>query len=228
MWSIDLAPADDAQAACAAVLSPEERARAARFLRSGDRARFIASHAALRLVLAYALGSEPRALAFAAGPAGKPELVGAGLAFNLSHSGDRALVGLSTQARIGCDLEALRPVPDAIRIARSTFAADEAAGLAALPPAARDRAFMAVWTRKEAIVKAIGAGLSMPLDRFSVSLPPGPATLLRISGGREEPADWTLAHLEPGPGYIGAAAIAQAHAPLRLHALPPGWPRLIG
>jgi 4'-phosphopantetheinyl transferase len=228
IWTIDLARAEGWTEACSGVLSPEERARAARYLRAEDRARFVASHAALRLILARALDAEPRALAFVAGPSGKPGLAGAGLAFNLSHSGTRALVGLSTEARIGVDLEVLRPMPDALRIARSTFAPDEAQALAALPPEARDRAFMAVWTRKEAIVKAIGAGLSMPLDRFSVSLPPGPATLLRMAGAPDAPADWTLHHLEPGPGTIGAAAIARAHAPVALCALPATWPHRLG
>ena len=228
VWTIDLAQAEGWAQACSGVLSPEERARAARFLRAEDRARFVASHAALRLILARALAADPRALAFVPGPAGKPGLAGTRLAFNLSHSGTRALVGLSTEACIGVDLEVLRPMPDGVRIARNTFAPDEAEALAALPPAARDRAFMAVWTRKEAVVKAIGAGLSMPLDRFSVSLPPGPAALLRIAGGPETPADWTLHHLEPGPGTIGAAAVARAHTPLALRALPPTWPHQLG
>ena len=120
VWSVDLALSEARLARCGAWLSPDEAARADRFLRAEDRDRYRASHAALRLILARALGVAAGALAFAAGPAGKPELAGAqagSLRFNLSHSGTRALVGVSLEAAIGVDVEALRPIPDALRIA---------------------------------------------------------------------------------------------------------------
>ncbi|WP_336485732.1 4'-phosphopantetheinyl transferase family protein [Methylobacterium nigriterrae] len=228
VWSIDLRAAEARLAACGAVLSAQERARADRFQRAEDRARFLASHAALRLILGRALDADPGALAFAAEPSGKPVLAeGQAVAFNLSHSGDRALVGLSTEARIGVDVEAVRPMPDAARVARSYFAPDEAAALAALSPPALGPAFLAVWTRKEAVVKAIGAGLAMPLDRFSVSLPPGPARLLRFRDGPETAAAWTLVHLDPDSAHLGAAAVARASARPVLLALPSCWPDLL-
>ena len=224
VWTVDLALTAAEHARCERALSAEERARMARFLRPEDRARFAASHAAKRLILARALAREPGALAFAVAPGGRPDLVGTPLSFNLSHSGTRALVALSTEAPVGVDVEALRPLPDALRIARSHFAPDEVAALAQLGGEALRAAFFALWTRKEAVVKALGAGLALPLTRFSVSLPPGPPHLLRMEDG---PQAWTLAHLEPGPGTVGALAVPGSVQPPDCLALPPDWPALL-
>lgn len=224
VWSVDLALSEARLARCAAWLSPDEAARADRFLRSEDRNRYVASHAALRLILSRALGTAAAAVAFSAGAAGKPELAGphAGiLHFNLSHSGTRALVGLARIAAIGVDVEAIRPIPDALRIARAHFSASEAAALAALPLDAVGPAFTGLWTRKEAVVKALGAGLSLRLDRFTLTLPPEAPRLTGIAGG--DPKAWTLHHLEPGPGTVGTAAIRAPGAAVALCALPEDW-----
>lgn len=225
VWSVDLALSEAHLARCAARLSPEEAARADRFLRRDDRDRYRASHAALRLILGGALGVAADAIAFAAGPAGKPELAGplaGALCFNLSHSGPRALVGVSPRAAIGVDVEALRPIPDALRIARAHFAPAEAAALSALPRDMVEAAFTGLWTRKEAVAKALGTGLSLPLDRFEVTLPPDAPRLVAIAG--DGPPAWTLHHLEPGPGTVGAAAIRAPDAAVALCALADGWP----
>ena len=211
-------------ARCAALLDGEETARAARFLRRADRDRFIASHAALRSVLVHQLGLPPCALRLSADPTGRPilaEPVGTGLDFNLSHSGEVALIGLTRGAKIGVDVEASRPLPDALRIARSHFAPDEAAALEALPLDMREAAFFGLWTRKEAVVKALGVGLSQPLASFSVAVPPEPAHLLRIAGGT---APWTLATLDPGPGAFATVAVTAAGVTIRQTALPATWP----
>ncbi len=225
VWSVDLALSEARLARCEAWLSPDEAARADRFVRAEDRDRYRASHAALRLILARALGVAADALAFAVGPAGKPELVGAqagALRFNLSHSGTRALVGVSFEAAIGVDVEALRPIPDALRIARAHFTPSEAEALAARSPEAITAIFTGLWTRKEAVVKASGTGLSLPLDRFALTLPPEPPRLVAIAG--DDPEAWSLHHLEPGPGTVGTAAL---HAPglgIVRCTLPAGWP----
>ena len=226
VWIVDLALSEARLARCAAVLSPQERDRADKFLRPVDRARHTASHAALRLILARALGLDPGAIAFAAGPAGKPELAGParGLgSFNLSHSGARALVGLARGTEIGVDVEAIRPLPDALRIARAHFSSDEVAALAATASTDIERAFFGLWTRKEAVVKALGAGLSLPLDRFSVTVPPAAPRLLRMDG----PGGWTLADVETGAGTVGTVAVRAFDAAITMHRLPPNWPDAI-
>ncbi|WP_375466185.1 4'-phosphopantetheinyl transferase family protein [uncultured Methylobacterium sp.] len=225
VWTVDLALSEARLACCAALLSPEEAARVDRFLRREDGDRYRASHAALRLILAAALDAAPAEIAFTTGPAGKPELAGrlaGALRFNLSHSGTRALVGVARRTAIGVDVEALRPIPDALRIARAHFSAQEVAALAAAPRSAIEACFTGLWTRKEAVVKALGAGLSLPLDRFTLTLPPAAPRLLAIAD--DAPEAWSLHHLEPGPGTVGTAALRAADAGVALCALAPTWP----
>ncbi|WP_342163190.1 4'-phosphopantetheinyl transferase family protein [Methylobacterium sp. SD21] len=210
-------------ARCAALLSADETARADRFLREADRIRYIASHAALRVVVGRECGLPPERLRFATEPTGRPflaEPAGTDLDVNLSHSGDIALIGLVRGARIGVDVEIRRPLPDALRIARSHFAPDETAALEALLPSRREAAFFGLWTRKEAVVKALGAGLSQPLAGLSVTAPPEPARMLRIAGGT---AQWTLATLDPGPGACATVAVTAAGVAIRQRDLPAAW-----
>ncbi|GJE17272.1 4'-phosphopantetheinyl transferase family protein [Methylobacterium marchantiae] len=224
VWDIDLAPAAAHRDACLALLSDDERARTSRFLRDEDRLRYAASHAALRLVLGHRLRTDPRGLAFGTGRAGKPHLAGVwagSCRFSLSHSGSRALVGLSASAEIGVDVEEMRPMPDLLRIARAHFAASEIADLDSLAPDRLTPAFFACWTRKEAVVKATGEGLSLPLDSFSVSVSPAKAVLLSMPGGARE---WSLHTLPTAPGYAAALAVAAADAGFVRRALPPDWP----
>lgn len=226
VWNVDLALSETDLGVAQRVLSAAESLRMARFARPIDRDRYLASHAALRFILGRAIGIDPAALAFALGPSGKPEAGAAWprhLCFNLSHSGARALIGLSPTAPIGVDVEAVRPIDDALRIARGHFDPGEVAELESLDPEAVGPAFFALWTCKEAVVKALGAGLSMPLDRFAVTLPPRPAAILRIDDEATRPEDWSLRRLEPDRGYVGAVAIAERHAGCALHRLSPDW-----
>jgi 4'-phosphopantetheinyl transferase len=97
---------------------------------------------------------------------------------------------------------------DGEAIAGRFFAPAEADRLRGVAPEGRDEAFFACWTRKEAFVKAIGEGLSHPLDSFEVTLTPGePAGLLRVGGHPPDPARWTLAALPAVPGYAGALVV---------------------
>lgn len=220
---VDLPRDERAVARCAALLDGDERGRADRFMRAEDRIRFLGSHAALRVVLGRTLGTPPETVTIGRDADGRPILTGAGAGnvdFNLSHSGRYALIGLVRRGRIGVDVEVCRPLPDALRIARHHFASDEATALAALPAGSVQAAFFALWTRKEAVVKATGTGLSLPLAAFSVSVPPHPPRILRIDRG---PRAWTLA----SPFDLTAAAVTVAvdRADARIVAtrLPEGW-----
>ena len=152
-------------------------------------------------------------LRFAYGPHGKPELAApfdrAGLTFNLAHSSDLALVAVTLGATIGADIERLRPVHDLDGVAEQTFSDRERRTLLALPACDRARAFFRCWTRKEAFVKALGDGLSYPLDSFSVSLRDGdPPRLENIDGDADIALAWTILDLEPASGYAAAVAVA--------------------
>jgi 4'-phosphopantetheinyl transferase len=218
VWSIPLAQPDDLVARLTEALSPDERARAARFVFPRDRRRFAVARGALRSILAGYLGLTPSALAFAYGPRGKPRLADrADLDFNLAHSHELALCAVTAGRPVGVDVEWLRPLSDLLSVARTAFSPAELAALLAGSEAERPAAFFRCWTRKEAYIKARGDGLSLPLDAFDVSLAADePPALLANRLDPAEPARWTLHSLAPADGYLGALAVAGPPIGLRL------------
>ena len=193
-------------------LSENELTRAGRFHFKQDKMRFIVCRSVLRMILGRYLHIEPNRVQFSYGPHGKPyleETVGDGtLRFNLGHSNDIALCAFTRCREIGVDIEYIRDLPDADQIAYRFFSADEIATLNSLPVSQRPQAFFNCWTRKEAYIKAIGKGLSQPLDQFEVSLAPGaPASLLSVRGAPEEASRWSLKALTPASGYAAALAV---------------------
>jgi 4'-phosphopantetheinyl transferase len=212
VWRASLRPSEAILASLETHLSPDERARAARFRFPQHRTAFVAGRGVQREILARYTGLPPAALAYREGSHGKPELDGpaaaAGIRFNVSNSGDLALYALTLRREIGVDLEVLKPMPDGMDIAKRFFSAPENEIFAALADEVRDLAFFNCWTRKEAYIKAVGEGLSMPLDRFDVAFAPGePARILRTRGNPAEAERWTMLSLDPGPGYVGALAV---------------------
>lgn len=199
VWVVDLESAP----ATPGILSPSELARAGRFRFAKDRRGFIASHAALRQILAAYTDLHPASLDFMTLPHGKPALVSGGLQFNLSHSGELALVALAAGCELGVDIERLRAQVEMEAIARRFFSPSETEALLAYPEPERAPAFFRCWTRKEAYVKAIGGGLTISLSSFVVSLEPARAELL---SGVEAP--WTLHSLDVHPSYCAALAVA--------------------
>jgi 4'-phosphopantetheinyl transferase len=188
-----------------ALLSAAERDRLVRYRFADHQRRFQIGHGALRLILAGYLEADPASLDYRQGPRGKPYLVGDGLSFNLSHSGKLALIGVSKQ-ELGLDIEKVRHLESLTQIAQRHFSDAEYKKLDALDGQARELAFYRCWTRKEAYIKALGEGLSMALDSFDVSLGSEPE-LLACHDGRENPADWSLLDVSPGPEFVGAIAM---------------------
>jgi 4'-phosphopantetheinyl transferase len=192
-------------------LSPDERARAARFHFARDQRRFVAARALLRGLLGRYLGLDPAEVVFGYGPRGKPFLAAPprSLRFNVSHSDGLALLAFAEGRELGIDLERERPLSDAEGIAGRFFSAGEGKALFGLPEGERGRAFFRCWTRKEAFIKATGDGLSRPLDGFEVTVGPGEdARLLRVDGEPEEVGRWWLQDVEPAAGFLGALAVA--------------------
>jgi 4'-phosphopantetheinyl transferase len=190
-------------------LTPDERERAARFHFERDRRHYVAARGLLREILSLYLRQSPDSLRFSYTSYGKPyladECVGAGLRFNLSHSGELALYAVSLRRELGVDIERIRTDVEHAQIAAGFFSGPEVEALRALPAHLQREAFFICWTRKEAYIKGIGEGLSLPLDSFDVSLMPGaPASLLAVRGDAQEAARWTLHALEPGAGYHAA------------------------
>lgn len=202
------------------LLSPGERVRAARFAFDRDRRTYVMSHGILRRVLAAACRMNPARLRFRPAPRGKPELLGAppGLQFNLSHTEGFCLVGVTWGPAIGVDIERVRATDDMPQLVRHCFSLAEQREFAALPAAERCRGFFKGWTRKEAFIKAVGDGLSYPLEKFDVSLAPA-ARLLAIGGSHKAAAGWTMDALEPAPDVQAAVAVAAPNVTIRWHSL---------
>jgi 4'-phosphopantetheinyl transferase len=195
-------------------LAPDERERASRFHFERDRRRFAAARGLLREILSRYAGLPADALRFGYTSYGKPHLAeewGGGVRFNVSHSGELMLCAVGRGREVGVDIEQVRADVEHEEIAGRFFSEREVAALRALPVGLRREAFFLCWTRKEAYIKGIGEGLSLPLDSFDVSLAPGePASLLAVRGDGRAAARWTLRALEPGPGYH-AALVAEGH-----------------
>lgn len=177
VWWADLDVPAPVVESLAATLDGDELARAARFRLDHLRRRFVVSHAMVRAVLGFD-GS------FTVGPHGKPALPG-GPHFNLSHSGERAVLAVSAGAEVGVDVERVRSVGPGVA-ERIMSPAELAAWRDASDP---DRFLIEVWVRKEAVVKATGEGITRELRSLSF-------------------ADHAVVPLEIGPDYEAAAAVA--------------------
>jgi len=189
------------------VLDGKERERAERFRQSDDRRRFIAAHGGLRVLTAAALGLAPDEMGFTLGEKGKPACRQGKLEFSLSHSGGVVLIALSESLPVGVDVEEVRFFADHRAIALQYFHHGEAATLGPLEEPEATAAFFRCWTRKEAVIKALGLGLTMPLEDFQVSCRPGEAPRLLSLADYPGHPPWTLFDLVPAEGHCGALAI---------------------
>lgn len=212
VWHIALAQGHGEVRRLSALLSPDEAERAARFHFERDRRRFAVGRAALREILAEYAGVPAADLRFAYAAHGKPALTAprsaAGLRFNLSHSDEVGLCAVSLRREIGIDVERIRPLDDLDQLADQLFSPRERAALGRLTGPARVAGFFNAWTRKEAFVKALGEGLSHPLERFDVSLAPdAPARLERIDGDAERASRWWLSAVDAGGEYTAAVVV---------------------
>ena len=209
VWRIDLAAGSGLPAA-AALLSPDERERAARLLCEHKRARFIAGRSTLRRLLGHYLGAAPQALVFRYGPHGKPALVtgasAAILTFNFSHSEDLALLAVATDREVGIDIEYRHRDISIAPFARHILSENEAAALQRLPEEQHQQALLTAWTRKEAYVKALGEGLARSLKSFSAGIADDEPAVRRLedAGGRPQP--WSFVPLTVHPDYLACVA----------------------
>ena len=156
-------------------MSPDEARQSQRFLREGDRQRYVLTRGVARGVLAGYTGETPSALAFATQEFGKPVLLAApGVEapphFNLSHTRGLVVLAVCREAEIGVDVESIDRSLDPLRLAARHFSPSEREALAATPDAQRHERFFELWTLKEAYAKALGQGLNLDLQSFSVEL----------------------------------------------------------
>jgi 4'-phosphopantetheinyl transferase len=214
VWTARLVDDRRVTAALLPLLSREERVRAREFAFEHDRMRFIQAHGSVRGILSEYAKAGAATLTFARNRNGKPCLApqanGRKLQFSLSHSGDCCMVAVRLDQPIGIDVEKIRDLPRAIDIAQAYFAPAESRALNGLQGTARRDAFFALWTHKEATVKALGVSLAPNLGGVAFDLDPaGGAHLVAWDGDQSVARSWSVLRLAPAPGYVGALATAR-------------------
>ncbi len=227
VWAVPLRVDAATRAAYEALLAPDERARAARLVVPGKREQSIVARGALRTLLGAYAGVPPAAVELRYEEHGRPRLAGPAFArhvtFNVTHSGDLALVACTRAGELGVDVERRDPRVEFLAVGRRFFSASEHATLATCAGAALEHAFFRCWTRKEAYLKARGTGLRLPLDAFDVTLAAGePPRLVATRFDPPDTAAWTLTELVPASGYVGALCADGGARRIALHAFAPG------
>jgi 4'-phosphopantetheinyl transferase len=194
-----------------ALLSREERREASRFRFVRDRSSFVTARAAARRYLAVQLGTAPHRVTIVRDSAGRPRLRGNAaddIDFNISHSGSLAAVALSCGRRIGVDVERRRADRDLRSLVPDVMGPCEREMLHELDDARFVRAFYACWTRKEAIVKAIGAGIGYPLTGIDLpALPAGGVVRVAAQGLKGTEQAWSVRTLERSDGFTLSVAL---------------------
>ena len=223
LWAVRFDASEQHFEQCRQWLDAGERERAARFHFERHARVFTLGRASLRALIGAYLGRRPESIRFRYGAKGKPSLDepgSEGFLFNFSNSGPFGLYGFTWGCELGVDVEELRPVPEIEAIAARFFARDEVSDLMSLPEAERPRAFHSCWTRKEAYIKAVGDGLSVPLDSFRVTLLPGdPPRMTQLNGSEQAARGWTLQDVSPTPEHAGALAYPDRPRPLVVNSL---------
>tara|TARA_R110001599_G_scaffold205618_1_gene402935 strand:- start:42 stop:764 length:723 start_codon:yes stop_codon:yes gene_type:complete len=222
LWIASLkAPSAAALASDLAVLDANERDRVDAFRLTADAQCWLRSRATTKRILGRYLQCAPVEVQFTYSPQGRPAVrtgtQSAGPNFNLSHSGDTLLLAVSKSCAVGIDIEQIRPLDDISAIAARFFASREVRVLMAFPQELRLAAFFRCWSRKEAVIKFDGAGLSLPLDAFEVSLHDEPHSHVQWTASwKERQAPLEIIDVTTSVDHAAALAVP-AGIPVELH-----------
>jgi 4'-phosphopantetheinyl transferase len=212
VWRASLDQPADMIAKFAPFLSHDEYQRAERFHRPSDRRRFIAGRGILRKIISAYLALAPDEAQFTYNEYGKPFILTdqnrGELSFNLSHSNGMALYAVTRRRRVGVDVEYMRDDFATLEVAERFFSKHEFEALKAVASDQRTKAFFNCWSRKESYIKAIGMGVSYPLDGFTVSMASNVApALLKVDADAAEAARWKMYELDVAEGYAAALIV---------------------
>jgi 4'-phosphopantetheinyl transferase len=225
VWRVELADAAGLLHTYAPLLTVEEHDRAER-LRSGQvREQFLIGRACLRILLGNALGVDACQVPIQSGPNGKPGTPVIGdqsISFNIAHSHGTILIALRRQGAVGVDVEHINRATEIMDIAQSSFTAEETARLAGCAEEEeRRQAFYRCWTQKEAVVKADGRGLAMPLSAFEVPVDPASSSPVTVQGPSNGSSTiYLVSDLSLGDGIAGAIALESPDCRLSLLTFP--------
>ena len=220
-WAIPLIVSQNGWDDLWATLAPAERGKANDFRFEDPRRRFVIARGALRRLLGAYLGVPPADVELTSDPNGKPHLASGhdvtDLRFNVSHSGDLALVAIAAGCEIGIDVERVHKVGQMEQIARRFFHPAEAEAVLATPEAERNAAFLRCWTAKEAILKAIGTGITGSLANIQVPIGNSWQGWIELPGNlsTNETSRCWLQQLTPQDEYLAAIACVESQRLIR-------------
>ncbi|HLX69138.1 MAG TPA: 4'-phosphopantetheinyl transferase superfamily protein [Verrucomicrobiae bacterium] len=223
VWAAPLGVEADPRAAFARTLSPDETARAQRFKFEKHRNRFIAGRGVLREILTRYLQIKPEELRFDYSANGKPGFAAGvesgGIHFNLAHSEDLALIAVTRIGPVGVDVECVREMKDMDELVERFFSVRENERFQRVAASEKAAAFFNLWTRKEALLKATGEGITRSLSLVEVSFLAGePARLVAVAGDVEKAKEWSLKELAPAAGFVGALAVRNERMKIKVFA----------
>jgi 4'-phosphopantetheinyl transferase len=215
VW-IATVPAPTAVANLARILSPDEVARAERYHKPESAATFIVARAILRALLAEYLATAPSSIRFAYSATGRPsvEYPRTDIDVSIAHSANTILIGASRRRRLGVDIEYIFPTFDFSEVAASAFGQEEQMILDSVRDSQRRRLFFTLWTAREALAKACGAGLMTPLSELGLSLKYSPDGAVQVMHNNAEPYQCVI--LTPLHNYAAAVAYTGSACATRL------------
>jgi 4'-phosphopantetheinyl transferase len=225
VWKIALDASHHTLETLRTTLDPSELHRASRFRFRADERRFIIGRSALRIILSRYVGMAPNKITFLYNSYGKPELPEHpnthAIHFNISHSGELALIGICHKRRVGIDVERLDRAVRIQAIADRYFSPEESKAIRSLPPEQQRLAFFRCWTAKEAYLKALGVGLYGSLNNnLRTSICHGnTAPISRFVNGNPEHGSWTLKPLDVEKNYVATLALEGDDGQLSFHEL---------
>ena len=188
-------------------LSNLEQSRASKFRFEIHKNKYIIRTGILRILLSNYRMCQPNEIEFKIGEFGKPKLTNSDLAFNLSHSKNKAIIAIAINLQLGIDIEYIDEKIKAKEIAGNFFSNEEIKQLCALEDVKLADGFFNIWTKKEAFIKAIGTGLTYPLDAFDVSLDNSEQkALTRLDNSFTEAQKWNLFSIKTFNNFKGALA----------------------
>lgn len=211
VWMVDVPSNKVNEVAFFSLLSKDEKERANRFRFEKDRLIYVTAKAILRKLIGQYLNIDPTNIIFQYYKKGKPYINSKeDLKFNVSHSGDKVLIGFSLQHEMGVDIEYNKRKVKLKEVAKRFFSQTEYEKMVQLPKSQWRTAFFNCWTRKEAFIKAKGGGLSIPLDQFEVTLIPNEKPALQIiRWDQEDVPNWDLQTFDYETDYTGATIVHQ-------------------
>lgn len=198
VWMIPLDVTEDKFESLKEILSFDEKFRLEKFRFKKDRKQYAVSHGILRILLAKYLDRKPNQIAFSKNQFGKPKVYGEPIKFNLSHSSNFALVAISREVDVGVDVETITNEIDHLDIAKRYFNRSEYLEILSAQQANQKRIFYKFWTGKEAVIKAIGEGLNIPLSSFSITSNSESTQTISFLSSENEDSIWTLKQLNLG------------------------------